>query len=209
MSGMAGHMTAFNSVFTCDLYQPHLRKGAGDRHYLAVGRWATVAGILLSIAGACAVTRFDGIIQTMLLVFSLVNAPALATFLLGMFWKRATGHGAFAGLVTGTLAALLHHGLTLPIDAHPGIHGGWIGVVHRYPSAMQQSFRGAIFAFTAGALMAITVSLCTRPRPESELVGLVHSLTPRPQSQLLWWQSPQTLAIAVLIAALALNILFA
>jgi Na+/proline symporter len=76
-----------------------------------------------------------------------VNAPLFATFLLGMFWKRATGNGAFIGLISGTVAAILHHGLTLPIEAHPGLHGGWIAVVHHYPSDMAQNFWTAIWAF--------------------------------------------------------------
>src|ERR1700758_2476960 len=210
MSGMAGNVTAFNTVFTYDLYQSYIHKGASDRHYLAVGRWATVGGILFSIATAYAVVSFNNIMDTLQLVFSVVNAPLFATFLLGMFWKRATGHGAFTGLIAGTGMALLHHGLTLPADLSPGIHGGWIAVLHHYPSEMAQNFWGAIFAFSANFLLTVVVSLCTKPRPESELVGLVHSLTPKPpHHHLEWWQRPETLGIAVLIGAIALNIFFA
>jgi SSS family solute:Na+ symporter len=210
MSGMAGNVTAFNTVFTYDLYQSYIHKGASDRHYLAVGRWATVGGILLSIATAYAAINFNNIMDTLQLVFSFVNAPLFATFLLGMFWKRATGHGAFTGLIAGTGTALLHHGLTLPIEAHPGIHGGWITVVHHYPSDMAQNFWGAIFAFSVNFLVTVVVSLATKPKPESELVGLVHSLTPKPaQHHLAWWQKPETLGIAILIGAIALNIFFA
>ena len=210
MSGMAGNVTAFNTVFTYDLYQSYIHKGANDRHYLSVGRWATVGGILLSIATAYAAINFNNIMDTLQLVFSFVNAPLFATFLLGMFWKRATGHGAFAGLVAGTLGAMLHHGLTLPIEARPGIHGGWLTVVHHYPSDMAQNFWGAIFAFTSNAIVAVVVSLVTKPKPESELVGLVHSLTPKPpQHHLAWWQRPETLGAAVIIGAIALNLFFA
>jgi len=210
MSGMAGNVTAFNTVFTYDLYQSYIHKGASDRHYLAVGRWATVGGILLSICTAFAVIIFNNILDILQLVFSIVNAPLFATFLLGMFSKRTTGHGAFAGLVSGTCAALVHHGLTLPIEAHRGIHGGWITVVHHYPSDMAQNFYGAIFAFGINFVVAVVVSLMTKPRPESELVGLVHSLTPKPprvHSQ--WWKSPEALGIAILLCAIALNIFFA
>jgi SSS family solute:Na+ symporter len=210
MSGMAGNVTAFNTVFTYDLYQSYIHKGASDRHYLAVGRWATVGGILFSIGTAYAVVSFNNIMDTLQLVFSVVNAPLFATFLLGMFWKRATGHGAFTGLIAGTGVALLHHGLTLPIEDRTGIHGGWIAVLHHYPSEMAQNFWGAIFAFSANFLVTVVVSLCTKPRPESELVGLVHSLTPKPpHHHLAWWQRPETLGIAVLIGAIALNIFFA
>ncbi len=210
MSGMAGNVTAFNTVFTYDLYQSYIHKGASDRHYLAVGRWATVGGILFSIGTAYAVISFNNILDILQLVFSVVNAPLFATFLLGMFWKRTTGHGAFSGLLAGTLAALVHHGLTLPIEARPGIHGGWIAVVHHYPSDMAQNFWGAIFAFSVNAVVAVTVSLLTKARPEEELVGLVRSLTPKPpQHHLAWWQRPEALAIAILIGAVALNIFFA
>ncbi len=210
MTGLAGHMTAFNAIFTCDVYQSCLHKNGTDRHYLLVARLATVGGILLSIAAAYGAAQFGGILDLLILLLSLLSAPALATYLLGMFWKRATGHGAFAGMVAGTIAAVLHHGLTLPAAAHRGMHGGWINVLHQYPSAMEQGFWTAILAFSANALIAITVSLLTNPKPESELKGLVYSLTPKPpQAPGPWWHRPETLGIAVLIAALVLNILFA
>ncbi len=210
MSGMAGNVTAFNTVFTYDLYQSYIRKGASDRHYLMVGRWATVGGILLSIGTAYVAINFNNIMDTLQLVFSFVNAPLFATFLLGMFSKRTTGHGAFSGLVAGTGAAMLHHGLTLPMQAVPGIHGGWITVLHRYPSDMAQNFYGAIYAFAANFIVAVVVSLFTKPRPEPELVGLVHSLTPKPVSpHREWWKRPEALAIGVLLGALVLNLIFA
>ncbi len=210
MSGMAGNVTAFNTVFTYDLYQAYIHKGASDRHYLAVGRWATVGGILFSIATAYAAINFNNIMDTLQLVFSFVNAPLFATFLLGMFSKRTTGHGAFTGLIAGTAAAMIHHGLTLPIEAHPGIHGGWITVLHHYPSDMAQNFYGAIWAFSVNFVVTVIVSLCTKPRPESELVGLVHSLTPKPEaSHLVWWKRPEALAVAVLLGALAVNLFLA
>lgn len=210
MSGMAGNVTAFNTVFTYDLYQSYIRKGAPDRHYLAVGRWATVGGILLSIGTAYAAINFNNIMDTLQLVFSFVNAPLFATFLLGMFWKRATGHGAFAGLISGTAAAMLHHGLTLPIEAHAGVHGGWITVLHHYPSDMAQNFYGAIFAFGINLFVTILVSLMTKPYPESELVGLVHSLTPKPShAHLPWWKRPEALGVAILLVAVGLNLFFA
>ena len=210
MSGMAGNVTAFNTVFTYDLYQSYIHKNGSDRHYMAVGRWATVGGILLSIGTAYAAINFNNIMDTLQLVFSFVNAPLFATFLLGMFWKRATGHAAFTGLIVGTATAMIHHGLTLPMLAHPGIHGGWITVVHTYHSDMAQNFWTAIWAFSANFVVTVIVSYCTKARPESELVGLVHSLTPKPKrpENELWWQRPETLALAVLVGAIALNIFF-
>ena len=92
MSGMAGNVTAFNTVWTYDIYQSHIRKGASDEHYLWMGRVATVGGILLSVAAAYAAGAFNNIMEFLQLVFAFVNAPLFATFALGMFWKRSTGH---------------------------------------------------------------------------------------------------------------------
>jgi SSS family solute:Na+ symporter len=210
MSGMAGNVTAFNTVWTYDIYQAYINKKGSDAHYLWMGRMFTVGGIILSIGAAYAVTNFNNIMDALQLVFSVVNAPLFATFLLGMFWKRTTGHGAFTGLLAGTTAALLHHGLTLPADAVPGIHGGWIAHIHTYPSDMAQNFWTAIFAFTVNLVVTVAVSLATRPRPEPELVGLVYSLTPKPiETHLEWWQKPATLAIAVLAMLVVLNLVFA
>ena len=210
MSGMAGNVTAFNTVWTYDIYQAYINKRATDAHYLWMGRMATIGGIALSIGAAYAATSFNNIMDALQLVFSFVNAPLFATFLLGMFWKRTTGHGAFLGLISGTLAALLHHGLTLPADAAPGIHGGWITVIHHYPSDMAQNFWTAIFAFSTNFLVTVIVSLTTKPRPENELVGLVYSLTPKPvEHHLEWYQKPSTLAIAVLGLLIILNLVFA
>jgi SSS family solute:Na+ symporter len=210
MSGMAGNVTAFNSVWTYDIYQAYINKKGTDAHYLWMGRMATIAGVILSIGAAYAATSFNNIMDALQLIFSLVNAPLFATFLLGMFWKRTTGHGAFTGLIAGTSAALLHHGLTLPTGLEPGIHGGWITVVHHYPSDMAQNFWTAIFAFSVNFVVTILVSLMTEPRPEAELVGLVYSLTPKPlETHLSWWQKPITLAGVVLVLLVALNLIFA
>src|SRR5258708_17807270 len=210
MGGTGGWCPLASRVFAGGPCLSSSQGGRGGRHYMGVGRWATVGGILLSIATAYAAISFNNIMDTLQLVFSFVNAPLFATFLLGMFWKRATGHGAFAGLISGTAAAVIHHGLTLPIEARPGIHGGWITVIYHYPSDMAQNFYGAIYAFGTNFIFAVIVSLCTKSRPQSGLVGLVHSLTPKPDtSHLVWWKRRETLAIAVLIGAIALNIFFA
>ena len=173
-------LPAFNAVWTYDIYQAYINKKGSDAHYLWMGRMATIGGVVLSVAAAYAVTSFNNIMDALQLVFALVNAPLFATFLLGMFWKRTTGHGAFAGLTLGTVGAFIHHGLTLPLGDAAGIHGGWIHVVHQYPSDMAQNFWTAIFAFSINFVVTVVVSLMTSPRPESELVGLVYSLTPKP-----------------------------
>ena len=210
MSGMAGNVTAFNTVWTYDLYQSYIRRDAPDAHYVAMGRAATVIGVLLSIAAAYAASRFNNIMDMLQLVFAFVNAPLFATFALGMFWRRTTGHGAFVGLVSGTLAAALHHGLTLPAGAVPGIKGGFLGVLTTYPSELAQTFWTAIFAWTTCFVVTILVSLATRPRDAGELKGLVWSLTERPKdAELPWFKRPLTLALVVLALTLTLNLIFA
>ncbi len=209
MSGMAGNVTAFNTVWTYDIYQAYIHKKGSDAHYLWMGRMATVGGVLLSIGAAYAVTSFNNIMDALQLVFAVINAPLFATFLLGMFWKRTTGHAAFSGLTIGTLAAVLHHGLTLPLGDAVGIHGGWLHVVYQYPSDMAQNFWTAIFAFVINFVVTVVISLATKPRPEPELVGLVYSLTPKPiETHLAWYQKSSTLAIAVLAVAVVLNVIF-
>ena len=209
MSGMAGNVTAFNTVWTYDIYQSYIRRGASDQHYLWMGRMATIFGIAISVAAAYVTTRFNNIMDMLQLVFAFVNAPLFATFLLGMFWKRTTGHGAFIGLLSGTIAAAIHHGFTLPAGAVMGVKGGWFGVTRIYPSEMAQNFWTAIFAWTACFVVTILISLATRARDEKELVGLVYSLTERPKEERLpWYQRPTVLAVIVLLGAILLNIIF-
>jgi SSS family solute:Na+ symporter len=209
MSGMAGNVTAFNTVWTYDIYQSHIRRGASDAHYLKMGRIATVGGILLAVGAAYLASAFNNIMDLLQLVFAFVNAPLFATFALGMFWRRTTGHGAFAGLLSGTLAAAVHHGMTLPAGAHAGVKGGFLGAVHTYPSELAQTFWTAIIAWTTCLVVTILVSLATRPRPANELTGLVYSLTPRPGDRgLPWIRRPWVLAVAVLGLTLALNFVF-
>lgn len=210
MSGMAGNTTAFNTVWTYDIYQSYINKGASDQHYLWMGRMATVFGLAVSVAAAYVARQFNNIMDVLQLVFAFVNAPLFATFMLGMFWKRATGHGAFLGLLGGTLAAAAHHGLTLPAGSAPGVKGGFFGpVLHTYPSEMAQNFWTAIFAWTTCFLLTIVISMITRPRPDEELKGLVWSLTPKPKDEgLTWYQKPATLALVVTGLLIVLNIVF-
>jgi SSS family solute:Na+ symporter len=209
MSGMAGNVTAFNTVWTYDIYQSYIRPGATDEHYLWMGRAATVFGIAFSIAAAYMANRFNNIMDMLQLVFAFVNAPLFATFLLGMFWKRTTGHAAFTGLLAGTAAAAIHHGLTLPAGAVAGIKGGWLAVTHIYPSEMAQNFWTAIYAWTTCFVVTIIVSLVTRAPDEKKLVGLVYSLTPKPEEEpMAWYARPASLAIMVIAGTVLLNIIF-
>jgi SSS family solute:Na+ symporter len=198
-------------VWTYDIYQSYIRPGQTDRHYLRVGHVATVVGIALSVVAAYATTRFNNIMDMLQLVFAFVNAPLFATFLLGMFWRRTTGHGAFFGLLTGTLAAAMHHGLTLPRGGVPGIKGGFLGsVVHTYPSEMAQNFWTAIFAWSACFVATVVISVVTtHEKSDDDLRGLVYSLTPRQTDEgLAWYQRPATLGVVVLTLTLALNVIF-
>ena len=210
MSGMAGNVTAFNTVWTYDIYQAHIRRGASDEHYLWMGRAATVGGILLSVAAAYVAGAFNNIMDFLQLIFAFVNAPLFATFALGMFWKRSTGHGAFWGLVSGTAGAALHHGLTLATGSVPGVKGGFFGVLHRYPSELAQTFWTAIAAFTTCLVVTVVISMVTRPRPDEELRGLVYSLTPRPKDESRkWTERPAVFAGIVLAMTALLNLVFA
>ena len=209
MSGMAGNVTAFNTVWTYDLYQSHIRKNASDEHYLMMGRVATVVGVLLSIAAAYVASAFNNIMDLLQLVFAFVNAPLFATFALGMFWKRTSPNGAFWGLLSGTIGAAVHHGLTLPLGSTPGLKGGYLGAIHTYPSELAQTFWTAISAFVTCIVVSVVVSLVTRPRAESELRGLVYALTERPKDGALTWiQRPATFAGIVLAMTVALNLIF-
>ena len=211
MSGMAGNVTAFNTVWTYDIYQSYIRPGQSDQHYLWMGHTATVFGIVLSVAAAYVTAKFNNIMDLLQLVFAFVNAPLFATFLLGMFWRRATGHGAFFGLIAGTCAAAIHHGISVPAGAATLIKGGWLGaIVHTYPSEMAQNFWTAIVAWVTCFVVTVIVSLLTeRRKTDDELRGLVYSLTPRIKDiGLRWYREPATLGILVLVAAMTLYILF-
>jgi solute:Na+ symporter, SSS family len=209
MSGMAGNVTAFNTVWTNDIYRPYLRPSASDTSLLWMGRAATVVGVLLSLAAAYLAAAFNNIMDVLQLVFAFINAPLFATFLLGMFWRRANGHGAFAGLIAGTALAAIHHGLTLPGHATVGIKGGWLSVMHHYPSEMAQNFWTAIFAFTGCFVITALVSVVSAAPDRAALRGLVYSETPRATED----NGPRgsriaTLGWLALGAAVLLNVLF-
>ncbi len=204
MSGMAGNVTAFNTVFTFDIYQSYIKKNASEKHYLYVGKAATIAGILISVATAYIAKSFNSIMDLLQLVFSFVNAPLFATFFLGMFWKKTTANGAFYGLLSGTAAAALTYGLTTAEGK-----GGWIANIHTYYSGTSQAFNIAGIAFVVCFIITFLVSLFTKPKPENTLVGLVYSLTPRLRDKTrIWYKNPLVLGIIVLVVTFILNIIF-
>ncbi|MBI4324788.1 MAG: Na+/galactose cotransporter, partial [Chloroflexi bacterium] len=217
MSGMAGNVTAFNTVWTYDIYQSYVAPNKSDQHYLWMGRMATVFGILISIGTAYLASQYSNIMNMLQLVFGFVNAPLFATFLLGMFWRRATGHGAFFGLVGGTLGAALFHGLALAEHAQVGIKGGWLAsllslekIPFTFHSEMGQNFYMATVAWTVCFVLTIVISLATkRTKTDQELTGLVYSLTPKPKSEHEpWYMQPVTVGVIVLSATFILNLIF-
>jgi SSS family solute:Na+ symporter len=215
MSGMAGNVSAFNTVWTYDIYQSYIRPATSDKeadakHYLRVGRLATVFGVLVSIAAAYLAGLFGNIMDFLQTIFSMINAPLFAVIFLGMFWKRTTGHGAFLGLLLGFLIALTHHGLTAPAGATTMVKGGWLGLVHTYPVEMAQNFWTAIFACASATLITVIVSLLTkRKKTDEELNGLVYSLTPPiSEANIVWYKRTKTLAILVLVILVILSVLF-
>jgi SSS family solute:Na+ symporter len=216
MSGMAGNVSAFNTVWTYDIYQSYIRPRTNDeeadgKHYLKVGRIATIVGILLSIASAYIAGKFGNIMDFLQTIFSLINAPLFAVIFLGMFWKRTTGHAAFTGLLSGFLMALLHHGLTIPLGATSLVKGGWIANLHTYPVEMAQNFWTAIIAFGVSTTVTVALTFMTKQKKsDEELTGLVYSLTPRTihDKNLAWYQRPAGLAILVTVIFLILTIMF-
>jgi SSS family solute:Na+ symporter len=191
-------------VWTYDIYQSYIKKNAPDSHYLLVGRITTVVGIALSIAAAYIAQMFNNIMDLLQLVFGFVNAPLFATFLLGMFWKRTTGHGAFVGLLSGTAAAALTHGLTVAEGK-----GGWLGQVTTFQSTMAQNFWLSIWAWSACFVVTVLVSYATRPRPIAELQNLVYGMTEAPvEDHLSFMQRSWPLAVVVAILTLMLNLIF-
>ena len=195
MSGMAGNVTAFNTVWTYDLYQAYLVRGRSDRHYLTVGRLATVAATLLSIGTAYIVLRFNNLMDYVQLLFSFFNAPLFATFLLGMFTRWATPAGGFQGLVAGTLAAAAHY---------LSYHFGWLP----YGSDMAANFYGAICAWTVCFLVTAGASCVTRTNPAEELTELVWASNPKTIEEGGSMRKPWIFAALIAVGLIILNWIF-
>ncbi len=217
MSGMAGNVTAFNTVFTYDLYQAYFAKNKPDAHYFWVGKVITVVGIVLSIGAAYFAAMYNNAMDVIQLVFGFVNAPLFATFLLGMFWKRTTATGAFLGLFGGIGGSAIFHALTTTksnVDAAGHainvMKGGYLGVYQKFPSEMAQNFWLAAFAFTCCLVLTLGISLATqRTKSDEELKGLVYSLTPKiVDNNIPVYQRPAVVGIILLIVCVILNIIF-
>jgi SSS family solute:Na+ symporter len=176
-----------------------------------MGRVVTVVGILLSIACAYFASLYNNAMDVIQLVFGFVNAPLFATFLLGMFWARTTGTGAFLGLLGGTATSAIFHALTIAAGNTPGAKGGYIAVAHTFPSEMAQNFWLATFAFLTCFVLTAGISLATqRTKTNEELKGLVYSMTPKVQSEEgeMWILRPAVLGVILLAACVVLNFIF-
>jgi solute:Na+ symporter, SSS family len=217
MSGMAGNVTAFNTVWTYDLYQAYFAPGRSDKHYFWAGKATTIFGILFSIGAAYFARMYNNAMDIIQLVFGFVNAPLFATFLLGMFWKRTTGTGAFLGLFGGIGGSAVFHALTtttsnVDVAGHVinGMKGGYLAVLAKFPSEMAQNFWLAAFAFTICFVLTLVISLATRrTKTDDELKGLVYSLTPKiVDAGQAWYARPAVLGVVLLAGCVVLNLIF-
>ncbi len=208
MSGMAGNVTAFTTVWTYDIYQAYLNKNASDHHYVVMGRIATILGVLISIATAYVVMGFKTIMDFMQVVFSCVNAPLFATFLLGMFWRRATGWGGFYGLLTGILSAL---GMYFASARHL-LTGSFLykfNFLSPDPTAMGATFWRAWWAWAICFLVTILVSYFEKEKPDEELQGVVYGLEDRTLAyKSPWYNHPVFLAAVSAVILILLNAIF-
>lgn len=209
MSGMAANVTAFNTVWTYDLYKT-MKPNQTDKQLLAMGKYATVFGIIAAMGFALVASKYNNIMSILQLVFGFVNAPLFATFLLGMFTKRSNGVGSFWGLAVGTTAAVVFHGLSFATGNAPGVKGGWINTAIEYPKEMSQNFWIAIVAFSVTFVVNAVLSLLTkRTKSDEELRGLVYSLTPKHRDENEpWILRPAVLGSMVMICVIILNFIF-
>jgi SSS family solute:Na+ symporter len=207
MAGMAANISAFNTVFSYDLWQTYVKKDKPDHYYLVVGRWATLGATIIAIGTALIAAGYTNLMDYLQTLFGFFNAPLFATFILGMFWKRMTPTAGWAGLVSGTLAAVL-----VAVLSEDALGTASLGVLPL--SGQGASFVAAGAAFVVDILVSVAVSQVTAPKPVRELAGLVYSETPKEQrtdpdaSSLPWYRSPTKLAGISLVMVIILNVIF-
>ena len=204
MSGMAGNVSAFSTVWTYDIYRPLIHKTASDAHYVLIGRLSIVIGVLVSIVAAYVVQQFHGIMDYVQALFSIFVAPLLATILFGMFWKRATALAGFLGLMCGIIFS---GSLFLWVKFNPAK----LAVVALSDAAkpMAENVFRALWAFIVTSIIVVMVSMISKPKPESELNGLVYGATVLPTEEPVpFYKREWTWAIAVIVVFAILNILF-
>lgn len=200
MAGMAANISSFNTVFTYDIWQDWVRPGQSDGHYLRVGRWVTVIGTIVAIGAAFIASSYGNIMDYIQTLFSFFNAPLFATFILGLFWKRMTPQAGWIGLIAGVLTAVTVFGLSSS------------GVLDL--PGQGSAFVGAGLALIVDILVSVAVSMASRPLPESELVRLVWSLTPKNLREhdtrgenAGWYRSPALLSAGLIVLTVALYVL--
>ncbi|GAB3058104.1 sodium:solute symporter family protein [Intrasporangium mesophilum] len=207
MAGMAANISAFNTVFSYDLWQRYIRKDHSDDYYLRIGRLATVAATVIAIFTAIVASSFSNVMDYLQTLFGFFNAPLFATFIVGMFWKRMTPTAGWVGLVSGTLAAVLVAFLSK--DAFGSLSRGVLPI-----EGQGAAFLAASAAFIVDVAVSVFVSFRTQPKPASELRGLVYSETPREdlidphEARAPWYQRTLPLAGVALAMVIVLNIAF-
>ena len=175
MSGMAGNVSAFATVWSYDIYKPLIRPNASDAHYLKMGRWCTMVGVLISIGTAYLVMQFGSIMDYVQALFSFFIAPLFGTVVLGMLWKRITSAGGFWGLLAGTLSSI---GMFIWVKLQPSA----LAYIALSPHAkdMAENMYRALWSSLFGITVTILVSFLTKPKPIEELTGLVYGCTKMP-----------------------------
>jgi solute:Na+ symporter, SSS family len=207
MAGMAANISAFNTVFSYDLWQTYVVKDREDHYYLNLGRIATVGATVIAIGTALIASQYTNLMNYLQTLFGFFNAPLFATFILGMFWKRMTATAGWMGLVAGTLGAV-----AVAFLSEDAFGSASLGVIPL--SGQGASFVAAGVAFAVDITVSVVVSLMTKPREYSELKGLVYSLTPKKdfhdehEGDLAWYQKPTTLASIGLVIVIGLNAVF-
>ena len=204
MSGMAGNVSAFSTVWTYDLYGAFMNKRATDSHYVAMGRWSTVVGMLVSIMSAYLLVHATGIMDYVQALFSFFIAPLFGTVILGMLWKRATKAGGFWGLAAGTASSIA---MFVWVHNAPSA----LRFVAMSPDAqpMAENLYRALWSWIICVAVTIVVSLAGKAMPESELANLVYGVTPLPDDgATTLWQKPLFWAVVVIVVFFVLNIVF-
>jgi len=204
MSGMAGNVTAFSTVWTYDIYRALIRKAAPDAHYVSMGRWSTVIGVLVSIGTAYLVMGFLSIMDYVQALFSFFIAPLFGTVILGMLWKRATPMGGFLGLLCGTLSSV---GMWAWVKIDPSA----LSVIALSPNAkdMAENMYRALWSWLVCVCVTVAVSLMTKPLPDDRLVGLVYGATDLPSERhLRLGERPIFWAGMVAVALVLVNVYF-
>ncbi|GAB3940079.1 sodium:solute symporter family protein [Corynebacterium tapiri] len=206
MAGMAANISAFNTVFSYDLWQSYVVKDRPDNYYLKVGQVATAVAAIVAILTALIAQNYGNVMDYLQALFGFFNAPLFATFILGMFWKRMTPTAGWAGLVTGTSAAVAYWAVAT--------FGGTDIAFFNLPG-QGTAFVAASIAFVVDIVVSVAVSLVTTPKPDHELVGFVKSVTPKDtltdahEATLPWYRRTVPLGALCLALALLLNIVFA